>query len=69
VLDPETIVLGQELTALVPHLPGSLQDRLGALLPHTPSIVASRLGELASLRGAGIATLSELAPSFRRLLS
>jgi predicted NBD/HSP70 family sugar kinase len=69
VLDPEHIVLGQELTALVPHLPGALQGRLDPLLPHTPSIVASQLGELASLRGAGIATLRELAPSFRRLLS
>jgi hypothetical protein len=69
VLDPEHIVLGQELTALVPHLPGALQDRLDPLLPHTPSIVASQLGELASLRGAGIATLRELTPSFRRLLS
>jgi predicted NBD/HSP70 family sugar kinase len=69
VLDPEQIVLGQELTTLVPHLPSALQGRLDPLLPHTPSIVASRLGEMASLRGAGIATLSELAPSFRRLLS
>jgi predicted NBD/HSP70 family sugar kinase len=69
VLDPEHIVLGQELTALVPHLPGGLQARLDSLLPHTPSVVASQLGELASLRGAGIATLRELTPSFRRLLS
>lgn len=69
VLDPESIVLGQELTALLPDLPVTLHDRLVELLPHAPAILPSRLGELASLRGAGIATLSEVAPSLRRLLS
>jgi predicted NBD/HSP70 family sugar kinase len=69
VLDPESIVLGTELTSLVPRLPAAMADRMALLLPHPPSVVASRLGELASLRGAGIATLSHLAPSFRRLLS
>lgn len=69
VLDPEAIVLGEELTALAPTLVPSLSHRLSEILPHPPSVVASQLGEMASLRGAGIATLRELAPSLRRLLS
>jgi predicted NBD/HSP70 family sugar kinase len=68
-LDPASIVLGEELVALVPNLPTSLRERLSSFLPHPPSVVPSRLGERASLRGAGIATLSELTPSLRRLLS
>ncbi|MCW2839185.1 MAG: xylR [Aeromicrobium sp.] len=69
VLDPETIVIGAELTELLPDLSSSVQPRLAKILPHAPWIVDSQLGGLASLRGAGTVTLDALGPSFRRLLS
>lgn len=68
-LYPKTIVLSQEVTGLLPELCAALHERVVHLLPHVPAIEPSRLGDLASLCGASNATLSEIAPSLRRLLS